>query len=54
MHLLKNSFKPEDKKKNHNSDSTKNGMKIGPVPDLQELQNVTADISNKFLAICSR
>ena len=35
MHILKNNFKPE--KKPDNCDFTKFGVKIGPVPDLQEL-----------------
>ena len=35
MYKLKNYFKPENK--TDNCDFTKFGIKIGPVPDLQEL-----------------
>ena len=35
MYILKHYFKPENK--TDNSDFTIFGMKIGPVPDLQEL-----------------
>ena len=35
MYILNHYFKPENK--TDNSDLTKFGMKIGPVPDLQEL-----------------
>ena len=35
MYILKYYFKPENK--TDNGDFTKFGMKIGPVPDLQEI-----------------
>ena len=38
MYIFKDYFKPENK--THNSDFTEFCMKIGPVPDLQELPEV--------------
>ena len=40
MYILKHYFKPENK--TDNSDFTKFVMKIGPVPDLQELPTLSA------------
>ena len=36
MYILKHNFKPENKTDNHDF-TTKKYVKIGPVPDLQEL-----------------
>ena len=45
MYILKHNFKPENK--TDNSDFTKFGVKIGPVPDLQELPYCSnSDCSN--------
>ena len=53
MYILKHYLKPENK--TDNSDFTNFGMKIGPVPDLQELpRRKTEDTMMKMISRKSR